>query len=280
MAKVVDFARVIRTASDFAFVGHTACKAASRQVLLASNPSNTIDAVVVSNIRAELARIFADSAQLIQTVLVLRTAVGKLCATARRARNDIARHHSDALATTAAIARTTDIQKFLLAVSAFSFGLAFTSFISVTAKGSEFLSHTKTAGLSTLISGLQTLVGQNVASLKKGDTEYVRKAFDLFNQLVSSLEKLEGVISGYEGLLTEMRILLISHFFDDGNLHSNSVVVWPFIEEKFRLLNEQGEKSQEFLDHYRITSDDAPNIVDLIHGAASAADLLEGKLVM
>lgn len=79
MAKVIDFARVIRTASDFAFVGHIACKAASKQVSLASNPNNTIDAVVISNIRTELARIYADSAQLVQTALVLRRAIGEVC---------------------------------------------------------------------------------------------------------------------------------------------------------------------------------------------------------
>ncbi|KAG9037301.1 hypothetical protein FS837_001464, partial [Tulasnella sp. UAMH 9824] len=77
MAKVIDFARVIRTASDFAFVGHIACKAASKQVSLASNPSSTIDAVVISNIRTELARIYTNSAQLIQTALVLRRAIGE-----------------------------------------------------------------------------------------------------------------------------------------------------------------------------------------------------------
>lgn len=79
MANVVDFARLIRTASDFAFVGHIACKAASKQVSLASNPNNTIDAVVISNIKTELGRIYAKSGQLVQTALVLRKAIGEVC---------------------------------------------------------------------------------------------------------------------------------------------------------------------------------------------------------
>lgn len=64
-------------------------------------------------------------------------------------------------------------------------------------------------------------------------------AFEPLNQLVVGLEKLEAVVSGYEAVLTEMRVLLTSHFFDDDILHPNSSVVWPFIEDKFRVLNEQ-----------------------------------------
>ncbi|KAG8912931.1 hypothetical protein FRC00_003455 [Tulasnella sp. 408] len=160
MGKIIDFARVIRTASDFALVGHVACKAASKQVLLASSQEGNVDATITLNIRRELDRIFDSSAPLIQTALKLRTSIGQ--------------------------ADITDDQ-----------------------------------------------------AIKKGDTEYVKMAFEPLNQLVVGLERLEAVVSGYEAVLTEMRMLLTSHFFHDDILHPNSSVVWPFIEDKFRALNEQ-----------------------------------------
>lgn len=79
MAKIIDFSRVIRTASDFALVGHVACKAASKQVLLASSQEESVDATVTLNIRRELKRIFVDSAPLIQTALTLRISIGQVC---------------------------------------------------------------------------------------------------------------------------------------------------------------------------------------------------------
>lgn len=273
MAKIIDFARVIRTASDFALVGYVASKAASKQTLLASTTGNAVNATAISNIRSELNRIYTSSAPLIQTAAVLRRSIGELRADARKNRNDIARQHSDALGTTAAVARTSEMQKFILAFSTVPMLLTLASFAIGVQDSPQSMAYKTTGGIAAFIGVLQGQIGQWISSLKKGDTEYVKKAFELLSQLVSGLEKLEGVVSGYEGVLTEMRTLLTSDFFLAGNLHPHSVVVWGFIEEKFRVLHEQGEKAREFLDHYKITSVDAPILVDLASDAIAATEL-------
>ncbi|KAG8945949.1 hypothetical protein FRC04_012201 [Tulasnella sp. 424] len=78
MAKIIDFARLVRTVSDFALVGHVASKAASKQARLASSQGNLVNAIVVSNIRLELNRIFTNSAPLIQTATALRRSIGEV----------------------------------------------------------------------------------------------------------------------------------------------------------------------------------------------------------
>ncbi|KIO31475.1 hypothetical protein M407DRAFT_5082 [Tulasnella calospora MUT 4182] len=273
MAKIIDFAQVIRTASDFALVGHIACKAASKQVLLASQHGHNTDSSITLNIKRELKRIYASSANLIHTAGFLRRSIGQLRVDARKIRNEIARCHSDAGATTVALARASDIQKFLLAFTAFPFLLILASFVVGNTEGPQSTAYISTAGLGSFMSMIQTFIGQRTSGIKKEDADYVKKAFEQLNQLVISLEKLEGVVSGYEAVLTEMRMLLTSDFFEGDVLQPSTAVVWQFIEDKFKVLNEQGGKAREFLDHHRMSSVDAPHLIDLTSEAISAAAL-------
>ncbi|KAG9005154.1 hypothetical protein FRB90_010542 [Tulasnella sp. 427] len=170
-----------------------------------------------------------------------------------------------------AVTKTSEMQKFALSLSIVPVALVLASFV-CNAAGNV------SAGQTTAIDGIllgiiPAFLSNRISNLKKGDTEYVKKAFELFNQLLPSLEKLESVVSGYEGVLIEMTTLLTTRLPDDGPLDPSSAVLWQLIEDKFRVLNEQGSKARDFLDHHRITSDDAPSLVDLTSEATSATKL-------
>ncbi|KAG9000989.1 hypothetical protein FRB90_011699 [Tulasnella sp. 427] len=270
MARVIDFARVIRTTSDFAFVGHTACKAALRHVRLLSTGEEVFDRGKISRIRAELSGIYQQSTQLIQAAMAVRKSIGELKFSARRTRNEIARHHSDSPKTMVAVKPTSEIQKFFMITSAVPLGFVLASFVYGAASQVASSVIQTTTGVGTLLGIIQTFLNLRLSGLKKGDTEYVKKAYELFNQLVSNLEKLESVVSGYEGMLSEMWALLTTPIPEDRMLAVHSVAVWESIEERFRALNEQGDAARDFLDHHRLTSDEAPSLIDLTGGAGSA----------